>query len=86
MRLKKSRAYFRKWYKANKERMRAKRRLRDWARYHYPVPQVCQVRGCKKMGERHHPDYRKKKLIQWICKSHHEKMHHGKKYKLRKLK
>lgn len=40
------------------------------------VKGVCEVCGCVKV-EAHHDDYDKPLEVRWLCKEHHEKLHHG---------
>lgn len=38
------------------------------------IPQVCWVCGNK--AEAHHPDYSRPLEVVWLCKTHHEEVHH----------
>ena len=36
----------------------------------------CQIEGCDKTGEKHHPDYHKPLIVEYLCKHHHMQHHH----------
>lgn len=72
----------RQWRAKNPKRMReilytsmAKHRDRQNARslahFHFRQRQVCSIKGCNELGERHHPNYSNPKEIIWLCKEHH---------------
>jgi hypothetical protein len=46
------------------------------ARLHFPNRQRCGVVGCRRMGERHHPDYNEPLIILWRCRQHHHDIHY----------
>jgi hypothetical protein len=78
------RATWRKWAKAKRLKTGIayqKYLARQAAAEKYPELQECSIEGCHIIGERHHPDYRKRLEIVWLCKLHHEATHH----KTRKL-
>ena len=50
---------------------------RTIAQREYPAPNQCQVKGCDKVGIRHHEDYDKPREIIWLCRSHHALLHNG---------
>lgn len=73
------RATWRKWAAQNrlKSSVAYKKYLaRQAARAKYPELQECSVEDCSSIGERHHPDYNKRLEIVWLCKMHHEVVHH----------
>lgn len=37
------------------------------------VPQPCEVCGCS--AEAHHPDHANPLHVQWLCRSHHKRLH-----------
>ena len=51
-------------------------------RYHNLKPYVCTLIDCDRMGERHHPDYDKPKVVEWLCPKHHNEKHRLDKNKL----
>ena len=55
----------------NKEKTKAQRR----AYYVNAEPQTCSIKGCDSIGERHHPDYKLKEEIIWLCRKHHLIIH-----------
>jgi hypothetical protein len=73
------RATWQKWAKQNrlKSSIAYKKYLaRQAAQAKYPELQKCSVEKCNTVGERHHPDYEKRLEIVWLCKKHHEAVHH----------
>jgi len=50
-------------------------RIRQYTRNWYPKRQLCSVQDCNEIGERHHPDYKQPKLIEWLCLAHHRRKH-----------
>lgn len=54
-----------------------KQLVRGKARYRYKIRQQCSIKYCKDLGERHHPDYSKPFDIIWLCRKHHEYVHHS---------
>lgn len=75
----KKKAYeaYKRWVKRNPEKSKNANSIGDVARRYNKERKVCLVAGCKTIGERHHPDYSKPKEIIWLCKKHHEEIHHG---------
>lgn len=67
----------RRRYAARKDEPRFKEvnRVRAIARYHIKEKQPCSIGGCKNMGERHHPDYKKPLEVVWLCNFHHDELH-----------
>jgi hypothetical protein len=51
--------------------------IRRLARRNYPVRQKCRVKGCNKLAERHHEDWRKPLDIVWLCRKHHLQWHNS---------
>lgn len=41
-------------------------------------PKTCQVEGCRCTGplHGHHPDYSNPLKVDWLCREHHERVHH----------
>ena len=61
-----------KQYKGrNKHKVAAQNR----AVYMNKEPLICSIRGCKKIGERHHANYKQKEEIIWLCRKHHLIVH-----------
>ena len=60
----------RHWMK-NKKKYSAKNR----AQYVHKKQQECSIKGCNLLGERHHPDYKKREQIIWLCRKHHLEIH-----------
>jgi len=50
---------------------------RTMSHYYYPEGQVCSIKGCEELGERHHPDYSNPRDIIWLCKRHHNLLCHN---------
>jgi hypothetical protein len=40
------------------------------------IRQFCEIQSCKIIGEAHHSDYNKPLDVMWLCKLHHEDIHH----------
>lgn len=38
---------------------------------------ACEVTNCVRATEAHHDDYFKPLEVRWLCKQHHEDLHHG---------
>jgi len=55
----------------NPEKVKAQNR----ALWVHKKSQVCSIKGCNKIGVRHHSDYDKPDEIIWLCKKHHLKIH-----------
>jgi len=75
-----------KWYALHKDRQYSWRlayirqnpqrhRAQNYALLRYPEPQICEIEGCFKLGERHHGDYSKPYDIKWLCRKHHKELH-----------
>lgn len=71
-----ARKLYRRKYSKRPER-RLLDRVGHRARAFHKVPKLCSFKGCKTMGERHHPDYSKPLEIIWLCRQHHFKTHHN---------
>lgn len=54
---------------------RHKHRAQDKARYYIKIKKPCEVKGCKKIGHKHHEDYSKPLDVNWLCNKHHGKFH-----------
>ncbi len=72
----KYREAYKRWAKKNREKLRVRNRIKMQSIYHNPIPQVCSIKGCKEIGERHHEDYSKPKEIIWLCRKHHKPLYH----------
>lgn len=72
----KRRIAYRKWAAKNKEKRKNYQKILWEAKKHNKIPQKCEIEGCDKIGERHHPDYSQPRLIEWICRSHHRRVEH----------
>ena len=70
------RAAWRRWKDNNISKHKENQLIQKQAVYHNPIRQSCSIKGCDVLGERHHPDYTKPKEIIWLCKTHHESLHH----------
>lgn len=66
---------WKRWKNRHPDKRREYVRIQKQAIYANPVRQVCQIKGCNVLGERHHPDYKRPKDIVWLCKKHHEIIH-----------
>lgn len=49
--------------------------VRVLAQRTYPTRELCRVKGCNKLGIRHHEDYDKPLDILWLCHRHHRLLH-----------
>lgn len=38
---------------------------------------VCEMRKCRLTGHGHHDDYNKPLEVRWLCRQHHEDLHHN---------
>jgi hypothetical protein len=56
---------------ANKNKIKAQNLANTWIKQTH----VCSVKGCSKIAEKHHPDYRKPFDIVWLCRLHHRAVH-----------
>lgn len=44
--------------------------------YHiHKEPQPCSINKCAELGQRHHPNYKNKEEIIWLCRKHHLIVH-----------
>jgi len=79
--IKKRREAYKRWYqKHGKDKVVAdKKQARYIAKKVNKERQICSIRGCTMLGERHHEDYRAREDIIWLCKKHHEAVHSEKK-------
>jgi hypothetical protein len=59
----------------------AKRKARLKAQYAIRrgrlVRDSCEKSGCLEIAEAHHDDYSKPLEVRWLCRLHHEELHHG---------
>lgn len=73
------RAYWREYRKTRREKDRHKIRARQKLRYHvkrgYIIEKPCNECGAKKVYG-HHPDYKKPLKVFWLCRKHHDLLHH----------
>jgi len=67
---------WRRWKTRHPERGAELARIQKQAVYANPERQRCSIKDCFSIGERHHPDYSKPKEVIWLCKKHHEIIHH----------
>ena len=37
---------------------------------------VCEIKKCNLIGQGHHEDYAKPLEVRWLCRIHHEELHH----------
>jgi hypothetical protein len=72
----KKRESYRKWSKRNHEKRNFQSGVSKASIRANPVIQPCSFVECKNKAERHHPDYSKPKEVIWLCKQHHELIHH----------
>ena len=86
-----NRNYLRKWRggkgmpKAELNLTDEERKLRksarnkvNWQRYRGKIKaQTCEVQNCEELGHAHHDDYAKPFDVRWLCRKHHEAVHHG---------
>jgi hypothetical protein len=63
------------WEKSKRAEYKDKYKARHRANEIYKKAQVCSIKGCKKIGQRHHPDYKKPEDIIWLCEYHHKQIH-----------
>lgn len=65
-----------KWILQFPERKRAQyllgNALRDGRAIQWPI---CEMEGCERRPEAHHPDYSAPLAVTWLCPSHHKKLH-----------
>ena len=65
--------------KARNERYRSKNKDKviasNYARHIYQESQQCSIKECDNLGERHHPNYKQKGEIIWLCRKHHLIIH-----------
>ncbi|WP_438750021.1 hypothetical protein [Pararhizobium sp. O133] len=66
-----------RWRKENPERYRAHLQVAAAIRAGRLVPMPCRVCGHPKT-DAHHRDYRRPLLVEWLCRSHHTRLHRGK--------
>jgi|SRR6266446_1409584 hypothetical protein len=69
---------WKRWAKKHRNEVKAKENARKQAQTSFPSSLPCSIKQCNKQGERHHSDYSKPKDIIWLCKRHHELIHHQK--------
>lgn len=60
----------------SEEANKVKNRARVARHKKMPVRQQCQITECETIGEAHHDDYSKPLDVRWLCKLHHEELHH----------
>lgn len=63
------------WAKRNPEKRHAQTLLQSAIRWGKMKRQPCEK--CGKKAEAHHADYSKPYEVRWLCKQHHEEIHHG---------
>ena len=78
----------RHWREKNKEHMNEivyassarypeRIRARQIAGNTFPQRQICIIKSCEELGERHHNNYINGKEIIWLCKKHHNLLYHN---------
>lgn len=73
----KRREQWRRWsqeHRTDKQRQE-KEYIRAYTRLKLPKQQICSIKGCAILAERHHPDYSKPLEIIWLCNKHHDLVH-----------
>jgi hypothetical protein len=63
------------WEKSKRVKYKKQYIARHRANELYKIPQVCSIKKCEEMGQRHHPDYGKPEDIIWLCEYHHKQIH-----------
>lgn len=66
---------WKRWYYKNRDKVRKQHKIQHQASYYNPIRQVCSIKDCNEIGERHHHSYEKPRDIIWLCKKHHEQLH-----------
>jgi len=69
-------AAWHKWAERNKQKRRFILDIQRKTYKAHPVRKECSISGCTVLGQRHHPDYSKPTEIVWLCRKHHEQLHH----------
>ncbi len=64
----------RAWKRRNRRKDHAHGAVRTALRTGRLIKRPCEVCGAARV-EAHHPDYRRKLLVQWLCKRHHAAVH-----------
>jgi len=49
-------------------------KIRRDSRKLFPQHQICSIKNCRNIGERHHPNYTNVNIV-WLCKRHHRTLH-----------
>ena len=62
-------------HKRYKEKNKDKVSAQNRAYYLYREPKPCSIKGCSELGGRHHPNYKQKEEIIWLCRKHHLLIH-----------
>lgn len=53
-------------------------KARGKANWRYPEAQLCIIKDCNELGERHHRNYGNGLDIIWLCRKHHNWLYHSK--------
>ena len=53
-----------------------RQRCRSKANYFIKGNELCSIKGCNRLGEKHHPDYNNPLQIIWLCRRHHRQICH----------
>ena len=67
----------REWWQRNKDRLRVKEAVRYALKTGKLVRQPCSVCATTERVEAHHPDYTKPLEVVWVCRKHHNEIHHA---------
>ena len=62
-------------HKRYKDKNRDKVSAQNRAYWLHKMPEQCSIKGCFEIGQRHHPNYKKKEEIIWLCRKHHLLIH-----------
>jgi hypothetical protein len=68
---------WRRWKEKHSHEHKKRQAIQKQAVYSNPIQKHCSIKGCEILGERHHPNYDRPEEIIWLCKKHHEQIHHN---------
>lgn len=66
----------RDWKEANREKYLAHKAVENALKTGNLQRGPCAIPGCSAKAEAHHEDYTKRLEVTWLCKRHHERIHH----------